>query len=204
MVLFQKRGGSMLTTVLYMVRHAESPFKLGEERVRGLSPEGQIATRKVTALLKDTDIAAIVSSPYTRAIQTVQGLATYKELTIKEYETLKERPIKGLEYRLPEQELLMAIEQSFNNKAYCLEGGESTLQAQRRAIPTILQLIKENKGKNIVIGTHGNIMTIIMNYFDEGYGYDFWKSTSKPDIYRLTIDDSNSLTEVERIWSDHE
>ncbi|WP_231710818.1 histidine phosphatase family protein [Gracilibacillus suaedae] len=189
-----------MTTVLYMVRHAASPFRLGEERTRGLSQEGQSAARKVTALLKDTDIAAIISSPYTRAIQTVQGIADDKGLTIKEYETLKERAIKGLQYRLPEPELLKAIEHSFENKVYCLEGGESTLHAQNRAIPTIMQLINEYNGKNIVIGTHGNIMTIIMNYFDERYGYDFWKSTSKPDIYQLTFD-NNSLIEVGRIWS---
>ncbi|WP_228552402.1 histidine phosphatase family protein [Gracilibacillus salitolerans] len=187
--------------MVYMVRHAESPFKLGEERVRGLSEDGEIATKKVTELLMDKDIAAIVSSPYKRAVQTVQGLALLKGLTIKEYEELKERPIKGLEYRLPEQELLKAIEQSFENKEYCLEGGETTTQAQKRAIPVIKQVLREYNGKKIVIGTHGNIMTIIMNYFDECYGYNFWRSTSKPDIYQLTFDDNNSLIEVERLWT---
>ncbi|SFM34507.1 2,3-bisphosphoglycerate-dependent phosphoglycerate mutase [Gracilibacillus orientalis] len=190
-----------MATMIYMVRHAESPFKLGEERVRGLSEEGVIAANRVTELLMEKDIAVIVSSSYKRAVHTVQGLALHKGLTIKEYEELKERPIKGLEYKLPEQELLKAIEHSFENKEYCLEGGESTIQAQKRVIPTIIQLLSVYNGKKIVIGTHGNIMTIIMNYFDERYGYDFWKSTSKPDIYKLTFDNKNSLVEVERLWS---
>ncbi|MGP4040963.1 histidine phosphatase family protein [Gracilibacillus sp. D59] len=191
-----------MATVIYMVRHAESPFKLGEERVRGLSQEGEIAAKRVTEILKDKDIAVIVSSPYRRAIQTVQGLALYKGLTIEEYEELKERPIKGLEYRLSTQELLKAIEHSFEGKEYCLEGGESTIQAQKRAIPIIKQLLSEYNGKKIVIGTHGNIMTIMMNYFDDRYRYDFWKSTTKPDIYQLTFDDNNSLIEVKRLWNE--
>ncbi|WP_353958403.1 hypothetical protein [Bacillus sp. DX4.1] len=61
-------------------------------------------------------------------------------------------------------------------------------------------MLKDYEGKNIVIGTHGNIMTIIMNYFDDRYGYDFWKSTSKPDIYRLEFK-NESLIKVKRLWS---
>ncbi len=182
-----------------MVRHAKSPFIFGKERTRGLSNEGQINANKVTELLKDKQIDVIVSSPYTRAIQTVQGLATCKRLTIKKYEELRERPIKGLNYKVSEQEMLEAIKLSFEDKEYCLVEGESTLQAQNRSIPIVRQLLKEYEGRNIVIGTHGNIMTIIMNYFDGRYGYDFWESTSKPDIYRLVFNNEN-LIEVERLW----
>lgn len=189
-----------MVSVIYMVRHAESPYKFGEERTRGLSKKGEADAKKVTELLIDKDIDIIASSSYTRAVQTVQELAFKKELTIKEYEELKERPIKGLDYKLHEQEILGAIKLSFENKEYCLPGGESTLQAQNRAIPIIKQLLKDYKGKNIVIGTHGNIMTIIMNYFDDRYGYRFWKSTSKPDIYRLDFN-NESLIEVKRLWS---
>jgi 2,3-bisphosphoglycerate-dependent phosphoglycerate mutase len=61
--------------------------------------------------------------------------------------------------------------------------GETTRQAQERAIPIILKLLSDYEGKKIVIGTHGNIMTIILKYFDTNYGFEFWKQTSKPDIY---------------------
>lgn len=182
-----------------MVRHAKSPFIFGEERRRGLSEEGEIAAKKVTQLLKDKDIDAIVSSPYTRAIQTVNELADLKGLSIKVYEELKERPIKGLDFKITEQEIQESIKLSFEKQDFCLEGGESTLQAQKRAIPVIKQLLEEYEGKNIVIGTHGNIMTIIMNYFDESYEYSFWRSTSKPDIYQLEFNKENLLN-VKRLW----
>ncbi|KAB8126013.1 histidine phosphatase family protein [Gracilibacillus oryzae] len=186
---------------IYMVRHAKSPFKFGEERTRKLSEEGELGAKKVTEILSNKEIGLIVSSTYTRAVQTVQELAEHRGLNVIEYEELKERPIKGLDYQLSEKEITEAIKLSFENKNYCLQGGESTLAAQKRAIPIILKLLKEHQGKNIVIGTHGNIMTIIMNYFNDSYGYEFWKSTSKPDIYRLDFDNKCSLLEVERIWS---
>ena len=195
------KAGNKLDTVIYMVRHAKSPYKLGEERVRGLSEEGETDAKRVTELLSDKEISVIASSPYLRAIQTIEGLATQKCLQIIEFEELKERPIMGLEYKLTESEVQDAIEQSFHDKEYCLKEGETTNQAQERAIPVIKQLLNDYKGKKTVIGIHGNIMTIIMNYFDEQYGFEFWKSTTKPDIYELTFDEEHCMKEVNRLWS---
>ena len=53
-------------------------------------------------------------------------------------------------------------------------------------------------GKNIVIGTHGNIMVLIMNHFDAQYDYSFWKELKMPDVYRMTFD-GLKLKEVKRI-----
>lgn len=64
----------METTVL-MIRHAESPFIFGKERTRGLSKKGKEDASAITTVLHSFNIDVIVSSPYTRAIQTIQGLA---------------------------------------------------------------------------------------------------------------------------------
>ncbi|MNP25434.1 hypothetical protein D3C76_1182420 [compost metagenome] len=87
------------------------------------------------------------------------------------------------------------------DKDFALEGGETTHRAQQRAIPIMESLLVEHRGKNIVIGTHGNIMTIIMNYYDDTFGFDFWNRTSKPDIYKMVFN-GDQLEQVERIWND--
>jgi 2,3-bisphosphoglycerate-dependent phosphoglycerate mutase len=189
----------MKTTTIYMVRHAESPFVFGHERSRGLSEEGMNDAKRIANLFVNLNIHAVISSPYTRAIQTVQFLADSKGLQIMEHEELRERPIKGIGYKITEEELIKAIEQSFIEKDFCLAGGESTKTAQESAIPLIKRLIDEFEGKEVVIGTHGNIMTIIMNYYNDEYGFDFWQSTSKPDVYKLTFK-RRELENVERIW----
>ncbi|RAV21119.1 histidine phosphatase family protein [Paenibacillus contaminans] len=188
-----------MKTTVYMVRHAESPFAFGQERTRGLSEEGFLAAKRVAQFFTDVDIHFIASSPYARAKQTVQYVAEQKGLDIVEYEELIERPIKGLDYKASWDVLYEAIRESFTDKDFCLEGGEPTRKAQQRSIPVIEGLLEERQGQNIIIGTHGNIMTIIMNYFDETYGFEFWDSTSKPDIYKLTFE-RNRLEQVERLW----
>lgn len=188
-----------MNTTIYMVRHAESPFIFGKEKTRGLSEKGLADSRKIADIFKDADINCIASSSYRRAIQTVQYLADQKGLSIIEFEELRERPIKGLDYKMPWEDLIKAIEKSFSNIDYSLEGGESTREAQQRAIPIIDKLLCEYKGKNIIVGIHGNIMTIIMNYYDKRYGFKFWNSTSMPDIYKMTFE-LNELIKVERFW----
>jgi len=189
-----------MNTIIYMVRHAESPFSFGEERSRGLSDAGEEAARQVASLLREAEIHYIASSPYKRAVRTVQYLAEDKGLSINEYEELIERPIKGLNYKSDWETLEKAIKQSFIDLDYALEGGESTRKAQERAIPLIRQFLRDFKGKTIAIGTHGNIMTIIMNYFDSSYGHEFWSSTSKPDIYKLVFEEAQLIL-VERVWN---
>jgi 2,3-bisphosphoglycerate-dependent phosphoglycerate mutase len=127
----------LMETRIYMVRHAESPFVFGQEQSRGLSETGMKDAQRVAELLQDVDIHCIVSSNYTRAIQTVQYLAEKNSLNIIEYEELRERPIKGLNYQAPWEELLVAIEKSFTDLDYALEGGETSREAQNRAIPII-------------------------------------------------------------------
>lgn len=189
-----------MKTTIYIIRHAESPFIFGKEKIRGLSEKGLADSRKIADIFKDTEVNCVVSSSYRRAIQTVQHLADRKGLSIIEFEELRERPIKGLDYKMPWEELLIAIEKSFIDIDLSLEGGESTRAAQERSIPIIGKLLCEYKDKNIVIGTHGNIMTIIMNYYNKEYRFDFWNSTSMPDMYKMTFE-LDELKDVERLWS---
>lgn len=190
-----------METTIYMIRHAESPFVHGQEETRDLSEKGLEKSKKITEIFEDIELDVIVSSSYRRAIQTIEDLANKKNLPILKFEELRERPIKGLDYDMPWDELMEAIEKSFEDIDYSLSGGESTRKAQERSIPVIEKLLIDYKGKCIVIGTHGNIMTIIMNYYNKAYGFDFWNSTSMPDIYKLSFV-SNELKNVERLWED--
>ncbi|WP_432360461.1 histidine phosphatase family protein [Sporosarcina sp. UB5] len=187
-----------MNTSIYMIRHAESPFVFGQERTRKLSPQGEEEARKVTALLNNKEIDLIVSSPYTRAIQTIEGISNAKNIEVKVFEELRERQLKGA-YKLPEEEIQQAIKKSFEDSDYKLSGGESVKDVQKRALPVIKDLLVKYAGKTIVIGTHGNVMTVIMNYFNNEFGYAFWLKTSKPDIYKL-IFSGETLHSVQRVW----
>lgn len=129
-------AGETANTTIYMVRHAESPFAFGQERVRGLSAEGIADAGRVAEYFTDIDIHYMASSSYARAIQTIQYVAEQKSLTIDEHEELIERPIKSLDYKAPWEILHEAIRKSFVDHDFALEGGETTRAARQRAIRT--------------------------------------------------------------------
>jgi 2,3-bisphosphoglycerate-dependent phosphoglycerate mutase len=77
-----------MTTSIYFVRHAVSPFRIGQDRIRPLSAEGLQASRKVAELLAHEGIQAVISSPYTRAVETVSLLAEQVKLPVVTVEAL--------------------------------------------------------------------------------------------------------------------
>jgi len=185
-------------TIIYMVRHGESPYNEGNERTRGLTPKGKIDIEKVTKLLVGEGIDMIISSPYTRAILSVKGLAEHLNLDIKVFEDLRERHF-AVEI-IENAELMSSITESFNDPEYKLPGGESNADCQRRAIAVLKPILEEHKGKKIAIGTHGLVMTLMMNHFDPAYGLEFMNLLQKPDIYKMLFEDLE-LKKVTRLWN---
>lgn len=182
-----------------MVRHAESP-KEGNERTRGLTVKGYTDGQRVTDILKkDKKIDVVVSSPYMRSISTVKELAKQIGQEVLVFEDLRERHFSSKDRRLADKELRPLLEESFLNSNYSFEGGESNDECQKRAINVLKVLLDTYRDKEIVIGTHGAVMTLMMRYFDSTYDLDFLHSTSKPDIYRMEFIEQE-LVNVKRIW----
>lgn len=182
-----------MITNLYFVRHAHSIYS-PDELNRPLSERGMLDAKAITNLSKVLQIDHVISSPYKRAIQTVEGIA---ELIGKEIEL-----IDGFRERLlsehPVPDFNEAISQVWADFDFSLEGGESSHIAQKRGVEATLQVLDKYEGQNIAIGTHGNIMVLIMNYFDPQFDVRFWEELAMPDIYKLTFN-KNSLVDVIRI-----
>ncbi|HDX9610536.1 TPA: histidine phosphatase family protein [Bacillus toyonensis] len=180
-------------TTIYFVRHAHSTYTK-EERERPLSEKGHLDTENVTHLLKDEHIDVVISSPYKRAIQTVQGIANTYNVSIRIEEDLRERLLSKEQVT----NFTDAMQKVWEDWTFAYEGGESNDVAQKRAVLCMQNILEKYKGKNIVIGTHGNIMVLLMNYFDSKYDFQFWKTIQMPDVYKLTFD-NNRFISAERI-----
>ncbi len=189
------RKWTNLMTNLYLVRHAHSTYT-PDEVGRPLSAEGVIDTERVSRILENENIDLVISSPYKRAIQTVEGIAMGigKEIVIEK--SFKERMLTSA----PALDFNLAITKAWKNPAFSWPGGESNIEAQKRGIAAVENVLETYEGKNIVIGTHGNLMVLMMNYFDKRYDYNFWKKLDMPDIYKLTFEDKN-LIKINRIWN---
>lgn len=180
-----------MITNIYLVRHAHSTYT-PDELVRPLSDKGFRDAQQVTKLLLHENISCVIASPYKRAIQTVEQIAKLHGLTIKIDYGFRERTLSNYSVDNFEKEILNA----WKDLNYSLPGGESGYSAQERGITAINSILKEHKGENIAIGTHGNIMVLILNYYDKKYAYDFWCNLSMPAIYKLCFE-NNTLMSIE-------
>ncbi|WP_315795457.1 histidine phosphatase family protein [Paenibacillus sp. BIC5C1] len=187
-------------TALYFVRHAESEYIEGQERERSLTEQGKRDAASVAGLLHREQIRLFYSSPYRRAVDTIQGLAEVSEGIVVTEEDLRERELSGPEVK--HEHFREAKQRLYNNPAFAYSGGESGEVAGARAIAVIQRILDRHPGQKIVIGTHGDIMTLIFNYYDPSYGYDFWANTTMPDIYKLEFDRDVRLVQVTRLWDD--
>lgn len=189
-----------METVIYMVRHAESDYADGTERSRGLTERGKRDVERVTEVLAQEGIEVLISSPYARAVLTLEGLANRLGLPIRTEEDLRERHFADENGVVPNEEFQRAFEATFADYDLAMPGGESNRVCQERAIRVFSRLLEEHRGKRIAVGTHGNVMTLIMNYYDARFGWDFMNAASKPDIYQMRFDGSR-LLDVIRLWS---
>lgn len=187
-----------MKTYLYMVRHAKSPFYANAEETRGLSAEGEQDARTVADILSGVDVAAIYSSPYRRAVQTVEEIARQRKMEIILEHDLRERDLAAPDYVF--DDFQAAIQAVFDNPSFAHPGGESNEAARKRAIGVLLRILQKHTGKHVVIGTHGNILTIMLQHFDPKYGLSFWKQTTSPDLYQLVFE-ADRLVTVNRLWN---
>lgn len=182
-----------MTKILF-VRHAESVYVENQERSRGLTEAGKVDAFKIMKKWT-SNVDLFISSPYDRAIDTIRPLAEKlgKEILIEE--NLRERTMgnfKPLAFKQAKEKLYIDSEFSFPQ-------GESSMEAQTRALRVVLPLLERFQQKTLVIGTHGDILTLMLNYFDEKYDFEFWQSTSMPDLYEVNFK-GNMMTDCLRVW----
>ncbi|CEG28777.1 histidine phosphatase family protein [Bacillus sp. B-jedd] len=183
-----------MQTNIYFVRHAHSTYT-PDELGRPLSAVGFTDADHICKTLANENIDVIISSPYKRANQTVEGLAKLNGKEIFIEEGFKERTLSAK----PVEDFSAAIAKVWEDPAFSWEGGESNLTAQKRGITALSKVLEMYEGNNIAIGTHGNIMVLIINFFDNKYDFNFWKRLDMPDVYKCTFA-KNELIEVQRVW----
>lgn len=109
-----------MKTYIYMVRHGESPKLEGSERTRGLTDKGKLDTIRVTELLINEGIDTFVSSPYSRAMLTIENLARAQGKEITVYEDLKELVFLDEDQIVPEQDLIPTVRRMFSEPDFSL------------------------------------------------------------------------------------
>ena len=165
-----------LETNIYFVRHAEPDFCVKDDMMRSLTDKGMADTKRVTKALKNRNIKAIYSSPYKRAYDTVKDLAETISLEINIVEDFRERKVGNVWV----DDFTAYSRKQWADFDYKLEHGESLREVQKRNITALYDILKNNLGRNVVVGSHGTALSTIINYFNPDFGYDdFWSIVDK-------------------------
>jgi len=178
-------------TELIMVRHAKVEYT-PDDKERALSKEGEEQRNDVLNILKSKDIDVIYSSPYKRAIDTIKPYVEHKEYEIKIVEDLRERKVS--DHFINDFDTF-AIKQ-WDDFDYKLNHGESLREVQDRGIKVIQQIIRDNKGKRIMIGTHGTFLGVLLNYYEKTCDYHFWKNLKMPAIISIMLDSDGIVKSI--------
>ncbi|CDZ24127.1 phosphoglycerate mutase [[Clostridium] cellulosi] len=150
-------------TKLYLVRHAEAQGNI-DRYFHGvtdadISKNGACQLERLKERFKDIEIDAVYSSPLKRALKTAQAANFYHGLPIKTDEGLIE--INGGHWECKRWEDIPKLypeeNEAWEKRPWLFEpvGGESMRHVYDRIWNTILNIIKENMGKRILVASHG-------------------------------------------------
>lgn len=183
-------------TKLYLTRHGETEWNK-EGRMQGfgdspLSELGILQGEWLRDRIKDTEIDVIYSSPIGRAYETAKIVRGTRDIEIIKCHGLKELNMGLWEGRTQEDIKAEDKENHFNfwnvpSKYVPTGNGETFYEVKDRSFDTIMDIVKNNKGKRILIVSH----TITIKGFwtrlenksiDELWKEPFIKQTSLTEI----------------------
>lgn len=155
-------------THVYFVRHAEPNYNNHDNALRELSPKGLADRALVTDYLWDKGIAAVLSSPYKRAADTVAPLADALGLPVEPVDGFRERRIDTGWI----EDFEAYSRRQWADFGYKRADGESLGEVQRRNIAALEGVLARFPGKTVAVGSHGTALSTILHHFRPEFGYD--------------------------------
>lgn len=178
-------------TDVYFVRHAEPNFDNPDVEYRELTPKGLRDRTRVTEYLADKEIHRVFSSPYTRSVDTIRDFADRFGHEVTLVDDFRERKVSTA----PVRDLLSFYHDQWMDFSHRLIGGECLSEVQDRNIRALKRLLAEHPGENMVVGSHGTALSLIVNYFDPAFDYDRFEEIRElmPWVVRLSFDGDRFL-----------
>lgn len=163
-------------TTIYLTRHGQTEWNL-EKRLQGhgnspLTEFGLSRAKELSDRIKDTDVDVIYTSPIERAYKTACIVKGDKDIEVKVHEGLKEMNFGDYEGKITEEVMkenpdwdISAIMRG--NLEMRAPNGETLGEVRERVNSAMREIIKENRGKNILIVAHGITLKAIMAFFND-------------------------------------
>ena len=139
-------------TTVYFVRHAQSDASVQDPFLRPLTEQGLRDRRLVTEFLSGREVAALFSSPYKRAVDTLADFAEKRGLPVQTVEDFREHETISDSY--PDENYFPFIQKYWEDPAYKVPGDESLEELQQRNVRALERVLEAYPGKAVAIATH--------------------------------------------------
>jgi 2,3-bisphosphoglycerate-dependent phosphoglycerate mutase len=168
---------------LLLVRHADpiNPMVHQNEYTRPLTTDGERDAVKLAENLNHLPIDAVYSSPYRRAIQTVEPIAQARGLDVRAIEELREHAL-ALE---PIPDWKEVLERAWTDFDFALPGAETMRATQARGLGALETIRAKHPTGTVAVGGHGTIFSLMLHAFEPRVDCAFHLSMPMPAVYAL-------------------
>ncbi len=184
----------MALTRVFLIRHGATTLT-AEDRFAGatdvlLSDEGRQQVTRLAERLADCDLTAVYASPMGRTVETAKILAKPHALTVETRDGLRE-----ISHGHWEQMTRKEVEQQFPDEAaawdedpytFAPEGGESGLAVTARALPVLMEIVRQHSGGAVAVVSHKATIRLLLSSL---LGFD-------PRRYRDNLDQSPAALNI--------
>ncbi|MBD0383301.1 histidine phosphatase family protein [Paenibacillus sedimenti] len=177
---------------VYIVRHCKAA---GQEPDAPLTEAGVQQAEELVKFFFKKEVDLILSSPFERAYRTILPLADKLGMEVALDNRLAERVLFSENHA----DWRDRLRKTYEDLDLCYEGGESSNMAMNRAVSVVLEALNSGK-KNIVIVSHGNLISLLLKHFDNRIGFEEWEAMSNPDLFHLTFT-AEDKPNIHRIWA---
>lgn len=175
---------------IYLIRHCEAE---GQPPEAPLTEKGREQALALREFFSDKSIGRIISSPFKRAIQSIEPLAQSLQLEIETDNRLSERVLSSEIL----SDWLEKLSDTFDDLDLKFTGGESSREAMNRIAGVVEAVFSSETGDTVIV-THGNLLSLLLKYFDSDFGFAGWKNLSNPDVFLVKKEDHQVV--FERLW----
>lgn len=175
---------------IYVIRHCEAEGQSSEAQ---LTERGVRQAADLAEFFAGMKINRIISSPYLRAIQSIERVAEREEIDIVVEKRLTERILST--DNLPDW--LEKLKATFDDLDLTFDHGESSREAMQRIVSVIEEILKSDL-ENTLLVTHGNLMSLLLKNYRPDFSFEEWKNFSNPDVFLLKF--ANGEITIDRLW----
>ncbi|WNB91375.1 histidine phosphatase family protein [Bacillus sp. NEB1478] len=173
---------------IIVVRHCKAE---GQERNAALTAEGKVQAEELVSFLEKYQFDAVYSSCFLRAIDSIKPFADSKKYKIHLDERLTERILSNED----DPNWKTNLKRTYIEEHLKFPGGESTFEAKER-IHSFIGDLESHSYNCVLVVTHGNLMSLMINLFQSSFGFDEWQLLSNPDVYLI----ETSKRTVSKVW----